>query len=424
MGIKKEYENSVIEIEEVSYDIDEIEKQGYEKLPQSVFEKLSMGLHYLPGNISGVVVKSMANKNIRDISSGAFKAIIKDGWHLAKSRSMAGAFKGLAFSNNKLVGHADMLPISPEGNMVPIGPQAALGVFTVISMVTGQFFLSQINKKIGAIEDELSDIKRYLETQKRAEVIANDDIILNIYKNLSYILENESERQATSIELKLIKKESLSSALLFHSKIEAITFTKDSKEEDLNNGIKDLEGSLPQYWCAVRSYIIATVLETILMEMDDPDYLDKVRNDLIKKVQQYSADYRSAKERIIEFINTFPSLNRSCVIPEFIRKIGWMMPATDLVTGGIKASILLASAADSSAEIKSSEKKHEVMKKTKSVWKACDDLEPLTNEIEQIDIYKLTHNNPLDIICTNEAAYVKYYDRADCVRVRETACSS
>ena len=410
------YESNGIKYEITAFKKRGLKKQGYEKLPAAAFERFSMALQNVPGQVAMKMTEHAANKAAEKLAENAYKVVLKDGMHLAKSKSMDGAYKGLAYfnDNNKLGAHADWIPVSLDGSVVAQAPQLALGVFNAMSMVTGQYFLSQINGKLGRIENGLSDIMDYLETEKRSEIIANDMTLMNIYRNLGHIMSNEFERQSTSVELKQIKKESLANINLFYSKIisskNKLRITSKSKAEDLSIVLEELERDIPQYWCAVRSYLNATVLGTILADMDDPAYLENIKEDMIEKVKQYNLACDSVVSSIDVFINKVKDLNKTKKLPGGVKSVAKFIPATSAIGIGIKIALVGAAEVDEYLEHSSKKKKTKAIDARDDFWAACRNLDPLEESVELISEYKRTHNSPVELLCTYDEGYIRYLD--------------
>ncbi len=141
-----------IEYEMVDVNPEELILQGYTKLPSEVFSRASAIFQYAPGIVANQATRVAANANTKKMLEGAYKVIVKDGMHLASSKATEGAFRGSLLSNlnNQVSGQAELLMINPiELTRVP---QYALGVFSIMSAVTGQFYLSEIHDRLAGLE--------------------------------------------------------------------------------------------------------------------------------------------------------------------------------------------------------------------------------------------------------------------------------
>lgn len=283
-----------------------------------------------------------------------------------------------------------------------------------MAVATGQFFLSQINGKLNLLEDGISAVMGYMEVKTQSEVIANDYSLMNIFKNLENIKKNDVERQSTLVELKMIKNQSLSNVIFFDNEVRAdlkdLKLTPKSKADDLDRVFHELEQDIPQYWCALRSYINATVLGVILAGMNDPSYLSSVKADLSDLVDQYETRCTQADERIKNFIRKAKDLNKSKKLPKELVKLVDYVPIYNYIGLGIKAVVHGVDEIDSHIEKESKNKKQKALTDREVFWTACKNLMPLEESVALIDEYKRSQNSPLEIICTEDEAYIKYDD--------------
>lgn len=85
--------------------------------------------------------------------------------------------------------------------------QAALyGVFTVMAVITGQFFLVQIHRKLKKINSHLEKIEEFLYRDKRAELMAEQSFTRCAYENYPSIMAHEEQRIATISGLQQARK--------------------------------------------------------------------------------------------------------------------------------------------------------------------------------------------------------------------------
>ena len=86
-------------------------------------------------------------------------------------------------------------------------PQAiCLGAFTAMSVISGQYFLSQINSSLTQISSGLDKILEFLYGDKRAELLSEVSFIRFAYKNYKSVMEHSEQRIATLISLQNAKK--------------------------------------------------------------------------------------------------------------------------------------------------------------------------------------------------------------------------
>lgn len=86
-----------------------------------------------------------------------------------------------------IVGSALLKPLSSA-------PQIIGGIFSVMSIITGQYFMTQINKNLKNIDKGIFDIQRFLENDKRSKLQSEEEFLKNTQKILGYILENKIQK--------------------------------------------------------------------------------------------------------------------------------------------------------------------------------------------------------------------------------------
>ena len=86
------------------------------------------------------------------------------------------------------------------------------------------------------------------------------------------------------------------------------------------------------------------------------------------------------------------------------------MPIYNYIGLGIKAVVHGVDEIDSHIEKESKNKKQKALTDREVFWTACKNLMPLEESVALIDEYKRSQNSPLEIICTEDEAYIKYDD--------------
>ncbi len=407
------YHNSLSEIkyEIVDLNHNDLIEKGFKEIPKDSDGNLFMIMQYLPGQIAQGLTKKAGDKAVEELSKNAYRVVIGDGLHLAESKAKKGAFRGLAYDkSNHLKEHAELIPISPEGVKIPINPQIVLGVYNALSFATGQYFLSEINGKLGDIEQGVAEIQHFLETDKKSEILADERTILNIYRELQYILQNDLERHATSVELKRIKDKALKNIYFFDEKIRfaAKEIQPKRKKETVEQYVGEFEKYLPQYYCAMRNYFNAKALDTIVMEMDNPKYLDDIKNDLNGVLDQYKQTCKLCDDKMMSYIEKSKELNKKKVLPEDISKVVNYIPIYGVPGLVTRLAAIGFEGLDTYNEYSSKQKKKDMIKKKDSLWDIISDYTTAEESIRTVEEYKKMRNNPIELVLTEENAYIKY----------------
>lgn len=160
----------------------------------------------------------------------------------------------------------------------PTFQTTALGAFTVMSIASGQYFLAQINNKLGQISSKLDEILKFLYGDKRAELLAEIKFIQFACKNYKLVMEHSEQRIATLVSLQSAKKVAMKDIEFYLADLD-----KKSKESATNRkkaGIADeMIHTQECLELSLQLYAMSNVLEVYYSENFDPNYISFVKED-------------------------------------------------------------------------------------------------------------------------------------------------
>ena len=135
-----------------------------------------------------------------------YRAILPAGAKLSNSRTLEGAVKEMYHGANGIKGHADWLPVEAQkGSSVVVNTAAA--AMGVASMVVGQYYMTQINAELGAINDEISEIQNFQDNEYRSRVFSLIAHVKKIADFQTEILENNELRISKINQLDSLEEE-------------------------------------------------------------------------------------------------------------------------------------------------------------------------------------------------------------------------
>ena len=167
---------------------------------------------------------------------------------------------------------------------VPTFQATALSAFTAMSIVSGQYFLAQINNKLGQISSKLDDILKFLYGDKRAELLSEIKFIQSACKNYKLVMEHNEQRIATLVSLQSAKKVAIKDIEFYladldkASKESATTKKKTEMAENMKRTQECLELSL-------QLYAMSSVLEVYYSENFDPNYIGVVKEEAFEYIR-------------------------------------------------------------------------------------------------------------------------------------------
>lgn len=156
---------------------------------------------------------------------------------------------------------------------------AIFGTFTVMSVVTGQFFLFQINKELKKINQCLDEIIEFLYGEKKAELISEVNFTKCAYENYASVMGCEEQRIATISGLQQAGKVAIKDVEFYMSDLEnKVKSTRDNKEIVCNieacYQIKDcLELS-------IQLYVMSGLLEIYYAQNYDRKYINYIEKEM------------------------------------------------------------------------------------------------------------------------------------------------
>lgn len=240
----------------------------------SRFRKLSMS------SAQKMQISALLQQTPQALATGtlakAYIATFPEGLPHVLSPLKQGGYGSLVHANGKIAGHASFYPLKVQS--------IALGAFTVLSAVTGQYFLTQINSEMKIVNQKLDEILGFLYGDKKAELSAEISFAQYAYSNFSTMMLHDDQRSATIGSLQSAKKVAMKDIEFYLSDLEATVRqrTKDydtlSRQMDKALRIKDsIEMSR-------QLYVISGLLELYYSQNYEKDYIRYVENDMISYV--------------------------------------------------------------------------------------------------------------------------------------------
>ena len=364
---------------------------SYQKIDINLVGKLDNLMQMFPA-----VVNLQNNKDayraIYDKGLGALQKVAQNG------RGVRGNIVNGV--NNKIVGQAIFEPLSNT-------PQIIGGLFSVMSIITGQYFMAQINGSLKKIEKGIANIQKFLENDKKSKLQGNEEFLKNIQKTLSYILENEMQQQATITSIQNIKRDSLQAIKFYKNQINElkdISKEKDKAEEILKN-IEEKCKLISEYWYSLYLYCFATYLEPIVSQNYNEDYLKQSTKEIIEKCETYKVQHQKWSEKLKEYVYNSKALNDN--IAFFIMK---QMLGSDVAFGVVNPFFLVKNAIGMIGHVAYKIDKNNKEKQKDEAQKIMGEILNTGNDIKEIEaltLFDKLNNGRIELIKQNDEMYIK-----------------
>lgn len=140
-----------------------------------------------------------------------------------------------------------------------MGPQIISGVFSAMAMITGQYYMTQINNKLEKIEKSVEEVIKFLENDKRSGMESNEAFLQHVQINYQCIIDNDDLRNATLGTIQRIKIDSLANVLFYKKQIGNLGYlnTKKDKADEINRNIYKTKVLVSEYWYSLYLYCYA-----------------------------------------------------------------------------------------------------------------------------------------------------------------------
>ena len=227
---------------------EDMAESGYKEIPDSHLGQIGMMFQQLPGLASHALSYHGTYRVYFDKSLGVLQQAKQGDGFLRANVVQAGA-------NNKITGQALLKSAS-------MGPLVANAVFSALSMVTGQYFLSEINSKLSSIDKKVDGIRQFLEMEKISGLWANEEYLQQVVRDFKSIQENEYLKQATIIHLQQIRSDSLANTNFYASsfqikKEELQQLKKNGKKKEIVIAVSELGNLFLCYKYVLHTYCMA-----------------------------------------------------------------------------------------------------------------------------------------------------------------------
>ena len=135
-----------------------------------------------------------------------YRAVIPAGAKLTNSKVMEGAVRGIYHGADGIKGHANLVAVEAQKGTAAVANTAAAAM-GVASMVVGQYYMTQINAKLGETSDGISQIQDFQDNEYRSRVFSLVAHVKKIADFQAEILENDELRLSKIAQLDSLEEE-------------------------------------------------------------------------------------------------------------------------------------------------------------------------------------------------------------------------
>lgn len=204
--------------------------------------------------------------------SGCYMVQFPEGLpHVLTQLKQGGLSTMVKGENGRIAGSASLYSVEAQA--------AVFGAFNVMSIVSGQYFLAQINSELKTMNQNIDKILEFLYGDKKAELISEVNFVKSAYQNYSSIMEHEQQRFATLVSLQESKKVAMKDIEFYMSDLDSIVNTK--RDSDIVAWIDKIFQSRDCIELSIQLYFMSSLLEIYYSQNYDAVYISNVEEESV-----------------------------------------------------------------------------------------------------------------------------------------------
>ena len=234
--------------------------------------------------------------------------------------------------SDKIIGPSTISPDRMVGSIAGITI-----VWQIMSIITAQKFLSDINKKLASIEDRVKDIFNFLKAQERGQINGNIKYVAEIERRLKNGMDSKNV-MVVRYQLETVYRESIyiveSNLIKLKSDVDDIKNKKldGNLEEKENFFRKKINSYLENATCIIGSYFVMVSVEhvksiikinSISKELNRVQKIKRETKDFLEKIQEDEKFIRERAKKIkSNLLEKLPFRNSEDKIKKAKKNIG------------------------------------------------------------------------------------------------------
>ncbi len=192
----------------------------------------------------------------------------------------------------------------PLAAIVSNGAQMAMmNAFSIMSVASAQYYLSEINNNLTAISQKADKILEFLYGDKKAELTSEVRFVDFAFKNYATIMSNDAQRFATLTNVQEARKVAMKDMEFYISDLESLAKTKDIS--NLDSFVNDVFKIKDCLQLAIQLYCMSNILEVCYSQNTDSSYLKYVENDIFSYIDKCEkrmlSDFSAVQMRVSNY---------------------------------------------------------------------------------------------------------------------------
>lgn len=393
-------------VEQDNVTADELKELCYRRLTGNEVAHINQIFQYIPQFASSQINHRAVNAAFKAATEGSYRVRLDAGMHLCRSRLTPGAYRavGLSDTTNQIAGNAELFANDAVLN-VSRAPQIALGVFNVASLVTGQYFMSQVNTKLEALVTSVGKVEKLLDAQRHGELKTAEQELSDIMGRIEFIISDTDKTNASIAQIHDIQHIANCAMNTCQELLQNEIHEMDAndKVDRIKSRIEEISKNLVEYQYATQLYGIATLFELHLRNITDPDELRTYRDQIDRRVEQFKQEYSQCRQSTEEYLNRTHALNDRSFV-QWITSCAVGVISV-FITGWFNTGEKMFSLFDDLFLDHRKKKKEDIFIQANEVFEPLKDTVSLESPSSAINLYIETVGKEIEIVRIGDAYY-------------------
>lgn len=173
-------------------------------------------------------------------------------------------------TDGKIVAHASMEQLTTH--------VVVMQGLTAMSIVSGQYFLTQINQELKELNKSIDKILEFLYSEKKAELIAEVSFTKYAYENYSSIMLNNEQKMATIGSLQSARKVAMKDIEFYMSDLSDVV----ADTSDLLTTVKKAFQIKNCLELSMQLHVMSNLLEIYYSQNFDDTYISWIENNVVE----------------------------------------------------------------------------------------------------------------------------------------------
>ena len=234
-----------------------------------------------------------------DSLANSYKIVFPDGVQgtLMKYKATGGLGTPIQGENGKIVGHASLFQNTSQA--------VILGVFSILSIVTGQYFLTEINSKMEYLNRKIDQIMEFLYGDKKAELIAEINFIQYAQRNYTSIMSHESQKIATITGIQEAYKTAMKDIEFYMTDLSSKVGSSEKDFRKFNMLANKALRVLESLELSKQLFVMSSIMEAYYSQNFDRTYINSISETVAYYINKCDkrilGDFRVMRDKINNF---------------------------------------------------------------------------------------------------------------------------